>query len=64
MNIIIERTNTTIEREFTGTAAALLDDLKINPVTVIVAADGMLVPLDTNISSAKEINILTIVSGG
>ena len=64
MHIIIEKSSEVINRDFTGSAAALLDALKINPVTVIVAADGALIPFDTDISDAKEIHILTIVSGG
>jgi sulfur carrier protein ThiS len=64
MLVFIERTDETHEREFTGTAQALLEELAINPVTVIVAADQALIPLDTDISSAERIDILTIVSGG
>ena len=64
MIIHIEKTSETLERDFVGTAAQLLDELKINPVTVIVATDRKLVPLDTNISKAKNVDVLTIVSGG
>jgi sulfur carrier protein ThiS len=64
MNIFIEREGETRELEFTGTAEQLLEELNINPVTVIVAADLALIPLDTDISGAKRVDILTIVSGG
>lgn len=64
MIIFIEKTNETHERDFTGTAQALLEELDINPVTVIVAADKKLIPLETDISAAKKIEVLTIVSGG
>jgi sulfur carrier protein ThiS len=64
MIISIEKTNERLERDFQGTAQQLLEELKINPVTVIVAADKKLVPLETDISGAKRIDILAIVSGG
>jgi sulfur carrier protein ThiS len=64
MLIAIEKTNEKKELEFSGTAAQLLEQLKINPVTVIVAADKKLVPFETDISHAKKIDILSIVSGG
>ena len=64
MKIIIERSGEVVTRDYSGNASTLLDELGINPVTVIVAADGTLVPLDTDISAATDIHILTIVSGG
>jgi len=64
MKIVIEKTGETIQKDFRGTAEELLAELEINPVTVIVAADRALIPLETVVSDAKEIQILTIVSGG
>lgn len=64
MHIFIEKTGVKEERDFTGTAQALLKELNINHTTVIVAVDRKLVPLDTDISQAKKIDILSIVSGG
>ena len=64
MIIFIEKTEETLERDFKGTAKELLEALDINPVTVIVAADRKLVPLETDITNAKKIDILAIVSGG
>lgn len=64
MIIFIEKSNETFERDFAGTAEQLLDQLDINPVTVIVAADKKLIPIQTDISAAKKVEILTIVSGG
>ena len=64
MIIFIEKTEETLERDFKGTAKELLEVLDINPVTVIVAADRKLVPLETDITNAKKIDILAIVSGG
>lgn len=64
MHIFIEKTGETLERDFTGSAEALLETLDINPVTVIVAADKKLIPINTDISNAKKVEVLTIVSGG
>jgi sulfur carrier protein ThiS len=64
MLIHIEKTREKKELEFNGSAAQLLVQLDINPTTVIVAADKKLIPLDTDISGAKKIDILAIVSGG
>jgi thiamine biosynthesis protein ThiS len=64
MQIAIEKTGEKKDLQFSGTAADLLKELHINPTTVIVAVDRKLIPLDTNISHAKKVDILTIVSGG
>lgn len=64
MQVSIEKTQESKELEFQGTAEALLQQLDINPTTVIVAADRKLVPLDKDISQAKQIDILSVVSGG
>jgi sulfur carrier protein ThiS len=62
--IFLEKNNETVEREFSGTAEELLEQLGVNPVTVIVAVDRKLVPLETDITGAKRVDVLTIVSGG
>ncbi len=64
MQIHIEKTKEKKELEFSGTAKALLDQLKINHTGVIVAADRKLIPLETDIAHAKRIDILSAVSGG
>ncbi len=64
MIIFIEKTGETQERDFSGSAKELVESFDINPVTVIVAADRKLIPIDTDISAAKKVDILTIVSGG
>lgn len=64
MQIAIEKTGEKKELAFRGTAESLLKQLGINHTTVIVAADKKLIPLDTDISNAKKIDILSIVSGG
>jgi sulfur carrier protein ThiS len=62
--VSVEKTREERDMDFQGTANALLEKLHINPVTVIVAKDKRLVPLDTDISDAKRIDILSVVSGG
>lgn len=64
MDIAIEKTGETKQLTFTGTAHALLEQLGINHTTVIVAADKKLIPLETDISDAKRVDILSVVSGG
>lgn len=64
MHIHIEKSDKELELNFTGTAKQLLEKLGINPVTVIVALDKKLIPLETTISDAKHIDILSVVSGG
>ena len=64
MHITIEKTGAVQELAFRGTAKQLLHKLGINPSTVIVAADKKLVPLATDISDAKKVDILMVISGG
>ena len=64
MLVTIEKTQEEKELAFSGTADALLKHLSINPVTVIIAADKKLVPLNSDISNAKHVEILSVVSGG
>ena len=42
----------------------LLDKLKINPVTVIVARNNEVIPEDEKLNENDEIKILSVVSGG
>jgi len=64
VQVVIEKTGEKKQLEFKGTAGQLLAKLSINPVTVIVATDKKLIPLDTDISKASRIDILSVVSGG
>lgn len=64
MQIHIEKTGETKEVVFQGTAKQLLDKLAINHTTVIIAADRKLVALESDVSKAKRIDILSVVSGG
>ncbi len=64
MQINIEKTGEKKEMDFKGTVADLLAKLGINHTTVIVAADKKLVPLERDISDAKRVDILSVVSGG
>jgi sulfur carrier protein ThiS len=64
MLVVIEKTQESTELEFSGTAEQLLKQLGISPLSVIVAADRKLVPLEKDISDCKQIDILSVVSGG
>lgn len=64
MRIFLQKEQKTVEREWRGTARGLLRELGINPEVVLIVKDGMLVTLDDDISDAKEIELLSVVSGG
>ena len=64
MKVIIERTKEEKELDFKGTAEDLLSELEINMEEVIVARNGTLVTLETEIGSDDEIKILSVISGG
>ncbi len=64
MIIRIEKSKERKEIAFEGTVQELLEKLNINHTTVIVAADKKLVSLTKDISDAKTIDIMSVVSGG
>lgn len=65
MRIFLQKEQKTVERTaFIGTARDLLRELDINPEVVLVVKDGQLVTLDDDVGDAKEIELLSVVSGG
>lgn len=64
ITIHIEKTGEKKTLTFKGTVESLLKQLNINPVTVIVAADKKLVPMEHELDGTKHIDILSVVSGG
>lgn len=64
MKVYIERSNQTKELTFSGTAQELCDELGVNPQTVLVVKDGELITEDVAVDDAKEIKLVTVVSGG
>lgn len=64
MDLFIEKTKEKMALKFSGTAKALLTQLKINPETVIVVRNGFLVTLDSELSDSDKVKILSVISGG
>lgn len=64
MKIIIEKDNRTEELSFKGTAKKLLEQLGVNPETVLIVRDGQLITGQDVVTDAKEIKLLSVVSGG
>lgn len=64
MNIYIEKKNKTISMKFKGSVKELLQKLKINPETVLVARNNELVTEDTILNNSDNIKILSVISGG
>ncbi|MDP3916891.1 MAG: MoaD/ThiS family protein [Nanoarchaeota archaeon] len=61
----IEREKRTVETSINNpTIKSLLEELKINPVTVIVTINGEVCTEEEKICSKDKVNILSVVSGG
>jgi sulfur carrier protein ThiS len=59
-----ENTEKTIELGKNATAKDLLEKLKINPVTVILARKGRIILEDTQLKDKDQVKILSVISGG
>lgn len=64
MKIYIQKAGENQEIKFSGTVLKLLNQLKINPETVIVTANDTLVTEEDKIKDSDNIEILQVVSGG
>jgi len=64
MIIYIQKERKSLQLDYSGTAAALLAQLKVNPEVVLIVCDGKLVTPDDDISAAKKIDLLSVISGG
>lgn len=64
MQVYIERSDEHHELEFSGSAEALCDHFDVNPQTVLILKDGQLITEDVDVDGAKEIKLITVVSGG
>ena len=63
MNVFIERENATKEVAAT-TVSELLQQLQINPETVLITKNGTLVPEDEPLNDSDNVKILSVISGG
>lgn len=64
MDVFIEREKKRMSLSFAGTVADLLDRLKINAETVLVAKNGTIVTEKDEVGDADKVSILSVVSGG
>jgi sulfur carrier protein len=64
MKVILPDQGIRVIGEGPGTVAALLHDLGINPLEVMVARNGTLVPEQAAIGGDDEIRIIRIAHGG
>ena len=64
MKVFIEIQNKSRELKFSGTVSKLLQLLKINPETVIVAKNSELVTEDEKLKDSDEVRLLSVISGG
>lgn len=63
MKVFIERTNEYKETE-AKTIKELLNQLKINPTTIIITKNNELIAEDSEIKENDEIKLLSVISGG
>jgi len=64
MHITVQKDRKTIQQNFSGSALQLLTLLEINPETVLIVKDGILITTEDDVSDAKHIELLSVVSGG
>ncbi len=64
MKIFIERENSKKNLRFNGTVSKLLQQLKLNPSTVLVARNNTLVTESDGLIDSDEVKILSVISGG
>jgi|SaaInlStandDraft_4_1057021.scaffolds.fasta_scaffold501704_1 sulfur carrier protein ThiS len=64
MKIYIQKTGKNSEIKFSGTVLKLLNQLEINPETVIVTSNDVLVTEEDKLINSDLIEILQVVSGG
>ncbi len=63
MKVFIEKENKTIEVN-AKTVRRVLEELKINPITVLTIVNDELVTEDKKLNPKDEIKILSVISGG
>ncbi len=66
IKVFVERTNQQREMtvDTTATMKVLLEEMKINPVEVVLARNGEVVTEDAAIEDGDTISIFSVISGG
>lgn len=63
-NILIEKDQKTIDLEPRGSAKELCYQLGVNPETVLIVKDGILITEEDSVEGAERIELLSVISGG
>lgn len=64
MQIFIERENRKEKLKFNGKVSQLLQQLRLNPATVLVARNNSLVTEEDTLNDKDKVKILSVISGG
>lgn len=64
MKIVMERPQRELSLRFSGTAGQLLKKLSINPETVLVVRNGVIVLGDAKLTNTDDIRLVSVISGG
>lgn len=64
MKVFIERENKNKSLKFNGKVSSLLQKLRLNPASVLVAKNGALVTESDSLSDKDDVKILSVISGG
>ena len=64
MEVYIEKDKRSVKHAGGCRAEALLDELGINPSTVLIVKNGEVVLPEENLSETDDVKILSVVSGG
>ena len=64
MDVYIDKDESNVNLEFEQDVGTLLKKLKINPETVIVVRDNVLLTDDIILKNTNKIKILSVISGG
>lgn len=64
MDVFIERERKKVKMSFEGPVSGLLEKLKINPETVLIARNGSIITEKDELKDEDSVSILSVVSGG
>ncbi|MBS3133362.1 MoaD/ThiS family protein [Candidatus Woesearchaeota archaeon] len=64
MELFIEAENKRKKLKFSGTVSQLLQKLKVNPETVIVAKNNQFVTENEKLADKDDVKLLSVISGG
>lgn len=64
MKIVDTKQNTTQTIAFSGNVTELLQQININPETVVVAVNGQLVGDDHAVTDEDTVTLYSVISGG